>query len=200
MGPGETHNPTEPLVRAAALGDHQAFEELMQRYAPLIAARTRRFAKSPEHAEDLIQEVMVKAYCQLQGLRQPGRFGPWLSTLALNVARDEARRPRLLSRQLDGADQIAGGPSGPLHRLEQSETEAAVLSAIDRLGRRNRDVVYLSLIEELSSPEIAKLLDLKESAVRMRLSKGMKKVRSHLSKMGYGPSDGASPGTAQRKN
>lgn len=186
MESDEAHIATESLVRMAAEGNHQAFEALMRRYAPLVAARAHRFAIFSDQVEDLMQEIMVKAYCQLGNLRRADRFGAWLSVLATNTAHDhyrvQARRARPAS---DEMGQITEHRAGPREQAELSEAERAVLDAINRLGRRFRDVVYLSLIEGLSSPEIGALLELKESTVRMRLAKGTKTVRSHLIRMGY---------------
>lgn len=188
MESDEAHIATESLVRMAAEGNHRAFEALMRRYAPLVAARAHRFVNRSDQVEDLMQEIMVKAYCQLGNLRRTDRFGAWLSALATNAAKDhyraQARRTRPAS---DEIGQIAERRAGPREQAELSEAEQAVLDAISRLGRRFREVVYLSLIEGLSSSEIGTLLELKESTVRMRLAKGTKTVRSHLIRVGYKP-------------
>ena len=82
----------EALIARVQAGDHKAYRLLIDRYAPLIFQLVRRFSASEPDAEDLAQEVFIKAYRALGRFKQQARFSSWLYAIALNHCRDYARR------------------------------------------------------------------------------------------------------------
>src|SRR5881398_1745983 len=84
------------LVGAALRGDREAFAALVDRHRPRAQALARRTLGDAAEAEDVVQEAILRAYLALADLREPSRFGAWLSAIALNVARMRRRAERPL--------------------------------------------------------------------------------------------------------
>jgi DNA-directed RNA polymerase specialized sigma24 family protein len=83
-----------PLVHAARGGDKAALGVLLSRYRPLLLAVCRRALGDDVLAEDAAQEASLLALLNLDRLRDPGRFGPWLAGIGLNVCHRWKRQRR----------------------------------------------------------------------------------------------------------
>jgi RNA polymerase sigma-70 factor (ECF subfamily) len=175
-----TTEPTEPpapdavdLVRAAQRGDRAAFGELYRRHARVVHGLLLcRLA--PEDAEDVAQEVFLRAMVRLRALREPARFPAWLCTMARRAAIDLRRMPRRRA------------PHGPLPEslaaAERADGSArAILDAIRELPHAYRETLVLRLVEGMTGPEIAERTGLTPDSVRVNLSRGMKRLRARLS-------------------
>ena len=186
------------LIRAAAAGDHEAYTIIMERYAPLVNAQLYGSVKSTD-VEDLLQEVLLSAFRSLNQLNKAQAIGPWLLRITRNRIADHYRR---VSRQVavdpvrssgSNAGRMADFPEpspGPAQRAQTSQVYEQLELAMGQLSDTYRIVLYLRLREEYTSPEIAKLLGLKESAVRVRIKRGLEKLRKELVKRGMRPNQG----------
>ena len=73
------------LVHQTLTGNPRSFDTLVQKYQPVVYARARFLVQNPQDAEDLTQEVFIKAYQNLPKLRNASRFAGWLSQIVKNV-------------------------------------------------------------------------------------------------------------------
>lgn len=198
----ETQVPDEELVALVLEGNQDAFEALMERYGPVVRGFLTRRGLQREDTEDLYQEIFVSAYQKIAALREPTRFGPWLIKISknrlLNHYRGRMTWQRMLARP--GLGEESGGDlidrqrdesPGPIEQASLLSMRESVMAAIGKLSVRYRMVVYLTLIDEMPPVEIAARLDMKESTVRMRLLRGLGKLRKTLINMGVTP-----PGTS----
>lgn len=87
------------LVKLAAGGDHAAFGQLYDRYAPLVRAICNDTTRNATASDDMAQQVFLRAYEKLGGLKDPSRFAPWLVSMSRNVCR-EFRRGRFRDRHV----------------------------------------------------------------------------------------------------
>lgn len=157
------------LVRAAQGGDRAAFGALYQRYGGVIHGVL--LSRVPfADAEDLTQEVFLKAMERLPGLREIEAFPAWLFAIAQRMAVDHSRNRKLIC---DPA-QLPSKSPGP-------DSQAfTVLSAIRELAEAYRDPLTLRLVEGLTGPEIAERTGLTPDSVRVNLCRGMKLLRERL--------------------
>jgi RNA polymerase sigma-70 factor (ECF subfamily) len=157
------------LVRAARAGDRQAFDRLYRRYARMVHGVL--LARAPgNEVEDLVQEVFLQAWRQLDSLREPAAFGGWIVRIARHRATDavRARRP---AEELDPA----------LPAADSTDAEAlSVLRLIRALPEAYREPLALRLIEGLTGPEIAELTGLTPGSVRVNLHRGVELLRERL--------------------
>ena len=160
------------LVAAAQAGDRAAFSELYARYSRmvhgLLLARV-----PPADADDLTQEVFLKAMRRLRQLRDPAAFGGWLASMARNFAHDFHRRGH---REEDELPEQAAAPGA----VERSAEAKAALEAICDLPEAYRETLLLRLVEGMTGPEIAQRTGLTADSVRVNLHRGMKLLKERL--------------------
>jgi RNA polymerase sigma-70 factor (ECF subfamily) len=161
------------LVRAAQSGDRVAFGKLYQEYGRLIHGILLAHV-SYQDAEDLMQDVFIKALKQLPSLREPAAFSGWLITIARRTASDYLRNRKMT---LQAGPLLAGG------RAPDGEA-FAVLASIQRLPESYRETLIFRLVEGLTGPEIAARTGLTPDSVRVNLCRGMKLLRDQLEGQG----------------
>jgi RNA polymerase sigma-70 factor (ECF subfamily) len=166
------------LIRRARTGDRAAFGELYRRYAAmvhgLLLARV-----PPDVADDLLQEVFLKAMLQLNQLRSDDHFGAWIAAIARNRAVDHHRHAREMQSSEDLWELLSMEPDYSL----LSEAQLA-LTVIQSLPDAYRETLTMRLAEGLSGPEIAVLTGLTPESVRVNLHRGMKLLRERLRQVG----------------
>ena len=157
------------LVGAARRGDQAAFGRLYQRFGRMVHGIL--LAHGPrEEAEDLVQEVFLRAWTQLRTLHEPAAFGGWLARMARNRATDALRARRTMT-PIDSGLAAAESP--------HAET-IAVVNLVRALPEAYRETLVLRLVEGLSGPEIAELTGLTPGSVRVNLHRGMAMLRERM--------------------
>lgn len=156
------------LVHAAKSGDRSAFGALYERYGRMVHAILLAHVSYTE-AEDLVQDVFVRAFEQLHSLRNPAAFGAWISAIARRAAIDSHRRRKPVREMTE----IPGG-------ARPDEQSFAILRAIQSLPKAYRETLLLRLVEGMTGPEIAERTGLTADSVRVNLCRGMKQLREAL--------------------
>ena len=167
----------DSLVRAAREGDRAAFGRLYDRYARMVhgilLARV-----PPREVDDLVQEVFLLALRQLHALRDPSRFGAWLSTIARNRSNDYFRRAipeEQVTKPVEEThtETTSADPAGDQHA-------AMILTVVRGLPEAYREPLILRLVEGMTGPEIAERTGLTHGSVRVNLCRGMQLLREKL--------------------
>lgn len=157
------------LVGAARHGDQAAFGRLYQRFGRMVHGIL--LAHGPrEEAEDLVQEVFVRAWTRLATLSEPAAFGGWLATMARHRATDALRARRTMT-PLD--------PGLAAAQSTHAET-IAIVNLVRALPEAYRETLVLRLVEGLSGPEIAELTGLTPGSVRVNLHRGLAMLRERM--------------------
>ncbi len=167
-------DPLGRYVREAQGGDPEAFAWLHQRYAGWVRAIALG-SLSPAEADDVVQDVALKAWEKLPTLRQPERYGVWLAQIARNAVRDVLRRRKDLGQLPRGGPEGRAGDRPPV--LARA---AEALAAIRELPEAYRETLILRLVEGWSGPEIAARTGLQPGSVRVNLHRGMGLLRERL--------------------
>jgi RNA polymerase sigma-70 factor (ECF subfamily) len=167
--------PEGDLARRARLGDRAAFDALYRRYArgvhAVLAARVRA-----DEADDLVQDVFVRAWHARGDLREPDRVGAWLCAIARREAHAtrRARQPEMLL-----PDDLPARASDDGETRDEAER---VLTELRALPESYRETLSLRLLGECSGAEIARLTGMTHGSVRVNLHKGMELLRERLSR------------------
>lgn len=165
------------LVLAAREGDRGAFGSLYARYARMVhgilLARV-----PPREAEDLAQEVFLKALPRLRDLRDATRFGPWVAAITRNCANDYYRKNRAEETVTEGWPEDE--EDEPAAKDDSNAEAAAILEAVRSLPEAYRETLILRLVEGMTGPEIAERTGLKAGSVRVNLHRGMQQLRERL--------------------
>jgi RNA polymerase sigma-70 factor (ECF subfamily) len=180
--------PDRDLIRAARAGDRAAYGELYRRYSPMVHGLILARA-GPDRAEDLVQDVFLRAMTQLGRLRDADHFGGWIATIARNRITDQFRRTREFQSE-DSAPEIS------INETSSAQTEAAaVLVIIRSLPDAYRETLMLRLVEGMTGIEIAGRTGLTHESVRVNLHRGMKLLRERLGAPGARGTGGKEPRT-----
>ncbi len=174
----------EALVRAARLGDEEAFAELTERYGPAMYRYARRLVGGSDHdAAEVVQEALISAWRGLAGFEQRSTLRTWLFRLVHRRAADlnRARRPTpiddaLVSRMVRPAEDNA-----LRHVLEEELLEALQLALME-LPWHQRAAWLLREVEQMSYAEIAEALSLAEGSVRGHLYRGRKTLAERMAR------------------
>jgi len=164
------------LVQAAVCGDEKSFVELCRRYYPQMLAIAHAILDDKHLAEDAAQQAFAKAVLNLRRLRKPERFGAWLAAICRNVARDAAKRQiNVTTRPLD-----------LLQAATESDTDVeAVRAAVNRLPRRQKEIIFLRYYDEMSYEKISAVLGISQQAVNGRLRRAKTKIAFYLRQNGF---------------
>jgi len=182
-------NDVNELVRRAQAGEAQAFETLMRTYDRQILHLAYQMLDNTMDAEDVTQEVFMRAYRRLSDFRFESEFFTWLYRIAVNCA-ISARRRRLRNRHasIDRSDTAADSferrlkDSGhePDKQMIQQEIRETVEKHLDKLPIMQRVVFFLRFMEDFKIREIAEITGSSEGAVKNSLFRSTRKMRKHL--------------------
>ena len=171
-------------ISAVMGGNSNAYGALVQRYQKPIFNLMYRVTGSHEDAQDLAQETFIKAYEKLDQFRMGERFFPWLYTIGFNHARNFLRRGKPVHTVSDqDCDEQSGldYPSQHEERMCSKIDFLRIYQALDRLPMDYREAVILHYHEGLSMEDIATALQLSLSGAKMRVHRGIRKLREMIS-------------------
>lgn len=177
---------TQPTVRHD-LDDRPERDDVFwrsayQAHAPALLGFLRRRVASPSEAEDLLQELFVRAM-RADTFRRDASIKPYLYSIARNLLASRYRRPRLRlvtsspdTDDLDPLDQVEGDEADAQDRVEWSEFDQALAEALDRLSADHRLAFRLGVLEETPYAEIAERQGWTLSRVKVNVHRARRKI------------------------
>jgi RNA polymerase sigma factor (sigma-70 family) len=168
----------EQLVERARQRDAEAFGTLIARFERAALAVAHSQVHDAHRAGDAVQEAFLRAWQELPRLQEAARFGGWLMQIVRNAAIDLRRRARTTVSEFPT---LAAHDPDPSAASEQSDTAAAIQTALASLDDTTRAAVTLRYYDGRSAKEIGELLELSPAAVDMRLSRARGQLRTLLS-------------------
>ena len=170
------------LIRKARRGDVEAFNLLISRWEKRVFNYLLRILQNREDAQDLTQDVILKAYQNLRKLDDPARFAPWLYRIAHNEAYSmfRKRRPETDVDELEPAGSETGITVGGTS-VFPVELSLAVAAALERLSPDQREAVVLKIYQGFKFEEMAEILDCPISTVKSRLYTALELLKTDLS-------------------
>jgi RNA polymerase sigma-70 factor (ECF subfamily) len=167
-----------PRLRA---GDPRAFEELVIAYQHRVFGVALRMLGSHAEAEEIAQEVFVRAHRALGEFRGDARLGTWLYAIASRLCLNRLASPdRRAARGDDALAEIPSAAPDAAAAAERAELDAALRQAIAELPEERRIVLVLRDLEGLSYEEIAETLALEPGTVRSRLHRARLQLKAKL--------------------
>jgi RNA polymerase sigma-70 factor (ECF subfamily) len=177
----------EELILRVLRGEKSLFGILVEKYEKAVYAVAYSYMHNVEDSRDLTQEVFIKAYDQLHALKEPAKFGPWLSRIAGRLAIDRLRvqKRSLPLPELGPVEETLTHNPGqprmtPEDREELIHKLRLIVSLISKLPDYYRVAFILKYMEELSNKEIAAFLGVPVSTVEGRLHKAREFLRKNL--------------------
>jgi RNA polymerase sigma-70 factor (ECF subfamily) len=174
------------LIRKARAGDQDAFAELVMMHAERVYGALRRFGLDADEADEVAQEVFVRAWRGLGRFEERARISTWLYRIAFNEAqrRLTRRSPRPADPDPDREDPIASLPESPELAPDavtlDREFQRTLEQALSQLPADWRAAVVLRDVEGLSTEEAAEIVGVGQAAFKSRLHRGRMQLRALL--------------------
>lgn len=183
----------EELIRRAQQGDQEAFCLLAQRYERRLLALALYYLRDAHDAEDLSQEVWLKAYRAIGSFRGESGFYTWLRRIAINTFLNERRaakgtgmsgndaNARVEMLSLEDACELPDNAAVDAEQVaERRQLVGAVSRALAALTPRERLIFLLRHREEMSGEEIAAVCKVSTGTVKKSLFRAVHKIRDRL--------------------
>lgn len=173
-------------VEQAQAGDQGAFHRLVDLFQPEIFRMIYYRTRSKMDAEDLTQDVFLRAYKNIHTIASPLLFRAWLYQIAVNRVRDHHRRQRIKSLvgmvsmdedDFQETEAMAVAPQAADH-MARKEFWNRVRTMIAKLSRMEREVFQLRFFDQLSIKEISATLKKNESTIKTHLYRALGKVKT----------------------
>ena len=179
----------EALCARVAAREEGAFDLLVERYQSRAYRLAWSLLRDAEDARDLSQEAFLRVYQSANRFRGESRFSTWFYRILVNLCLDHRRRRRWWQlataheREEDEVALVERQPTSepdPGQRVSEEQTMTRLWAAVHRLSPQQRAAVVLSVQEQLSTAEIATILDCSEPTVRVHLHRAVQALRRKL--------------------
>ena len=168
------------LIARAAQGDERAFSELVRRHQGWVRQLAFRYARQGQDAEELAQEIFLRAWRHARSFRGEAAFATWLYRLAVNACLNFRAGRRARPEPLPLPDGLESGEPAAGAELAASEREARLREALASLPARQRLALVLASFEDKSYEEIAAAMGISLSSVESLLFRARRGLAAAL--------------------
>jgi RNA polymerase sigma factor (sigma-70 family) len=172
------------IISNVVNGDHKAFAMLVEKYQNFVFTIVLRYVKSREDAEEVAQDVFVKAYRSLADFKGSSKFSTWLYTIATTTSITFLRKKRLEVHSLDNdpvfdiVNNLPGGVTA--NNVEQKSRIAMVHHAITLLSPDDAQIIQLFYKGEQSLEEMAQILGIEANSIKVRLHRARARLKEKM--------------------
>lgn len=178
-----TVDPDATLMMRAGKGDRKAFEEIVLKYQKSIINTAYRYTGNSSVAEDLAQEVFIRVFRAASNYKPSARFSTWLFTIVrntcINYRQREGRMDHRTNTELDLSLTLKEEES-PESLVTRRQTEMAVQYAVSKLPESLKLPLILNAFNQMSYEEIAKVLKISLTAVKVRIHRAKQALAEKL--------------------
>jgi len=172
------------IISEVLHGNYNAYAQLVSRYQNYVFTLTLRMIRSREDAEEIAQDVFIKAYKYLADFKGNSKFSTWLYTIVNNTCITFLRKKKQVIHSLDNenvfetADNIDSGMRAD--QVEQKSRQAMVNEAIEMLNPDDARILTLFYKAEQSLEETAQILGIEVNAVKVRLYRARTRLKEKM--------------------
>ena len=171
------------LLRLVARGDPAALRALVSRHLPRVLRMAERLTGNPSDAEEIAQETMIRLWRVARTWKPEGaRFDTWLYRVTVNLCIDRQRKRPMES--LDGVAEMASSEKGAFAAVHGGQMNTLVRQLLEALPEKQRIALVLSYYEELTSREVAEIMETTPGAVMGLLFRGRQALKGMLTAAG----------------
>ena len=188
----------QDAVRRCQAGDAGAFALIVERYGSLLYGTAVLMLRDRTEAEDAVQDAFVDGWRGLGTFDVTRPLRPWLLRVLVNQVLKRQRR-KALPAAAAGDERLIGlasGDAGPERLAERAWEHRAMAGALAALPADAAQVVVLRFFSELSTAEVAQVLDVPEGTVKSRLHRALRALRDELAGSDLAP-EGSARGTSE---
>ncbi len=174
------------IISKVLNGNQQAYAELVNRYQNYVFTLTLRFTKNREDAEEIAQDIFIKAYRALADFKGNSKFSTWLYTIVNNTCITFLRKKRMDVHSLDkeGVMEVADSLDSGFraNQVEGKSRVNMVNSAIALLNPDDAEVITLFYKNEQTLDEIALILGIEANTAKVRLHRARGRLKEKMEK------------------
>jgi len=174
------------IISLVLKGDHNAYALLVERYKSYVFTLTLRFTKNREDAEEVSQDIFVKAYRSLADFKGTAKFSTWLYTIVNTTCITFLRKKRLDIRSLDDEKtfEVADSQDSGFraNQVEQKSRLNMVNQAIAMLNPDDAEIITLFYKSEQSLEEISQVLGVEVNTAKVRLHRARTRLKEKMEK------------------
>lgn len=174
------------IISAVLNGNQQAYAQIVERHKTFVFTLVYRYIKNREDAEEVAQDIFVKAYRALADFKGASKFSTWLYTIVTTSCISFLRKKKLEVHSLDNdkvfaltADKDSGMSA---NQIEQKSRVAMVNHAIALLNPDDAEIVLLFYKGEQTLDETARILGIEANAVKVRLHRARGRLKEKMQK------------------
>lgn len=168
------------LLERCRSGDNVGYSLLYQRYSKSVFNSIFRLVNERQEAEDILQEVFLKAFSEIKSLKNSESFGGWIKRIAINHSLNFLRKRKIYFTEIEDDKMLDIQDDEWKETLKKESRVQELQNAIDELPLQTRTIVNLFLFEEMPQEEIAKVLDIPPGTVRSYYHRAKKKIFEKL--------------------
>lgn len=174
----------EALIKAAQRGDREAAAWLYHRHVERVHRICYRIVLDPSQVPDCVQEVWLKVFGNLDRFRSGRSFAAWLNTVAAHTAIDYYRKC-LRQRSHPGTSEtyveaLAADQTPGSRPTDEALVQQQIQEALEEISVNQRTAFVLRYFEEMSTAEIARILNCSEGTVRVHIRRALLALRGRL--------------------
>jgi RNA polymerase sigma-70 factor, ECF subfamily len=173
-------------IKRAQQGDSEAFGPLVQKYQQRVFALVYHLVRRRDEVEDLAQEIFIKAFRAIRSYNFQSSFATWLSRIATNHCYDYLRHERASrvsfywqmgeDSQRELESNLESLPADALDHEEKTVLRDLVSKLLDRAPENDQQILVLKELQDYSVEEIAEILKLKPTTVKVRLHRARRRM------------------------
>ena len=177
----------EELMFRFQKGEEACYEELVDRYKNKLLNHIFYYMKDRESAEDIVQDTFIRVYINKDKYKEIAKVSTWVYTIANNLAKTAlSRSSKMNAFSITGKEgendyEIRDKNSSTDEPVLKNELNDLIMSRIDELDEKFKEIVLLRDIDEMSYEEIAALLQIPTGTVKSRLNRARLNLRDALS-------------------
>lgn len=174
------------IISSVLLGDQARYAELVKRYQNFVFTIALRYASRREDAEEIAQDVFVKAYRSLADFRGDSKFSTWLYTIVSTTCISFLRKKKIDTRSLDNEQvfEVADSQDSGMHanQVEQKSKLQMVNEAIKLLSPDDAKLITLFYKGEQSLEEISRIMGMETNTVKVKLHRARQRLKDRMEK------------------
>lgn len=172
---------TNELVRRAQAGDGEAFGALFEQFQPTVLAIAQRRLGDFADAQELTQDVFLKAMQKIGQLREPQAFAGWLKSITIRMAINRAQRRReVASGEWGGFEPTCLDPNSPFESAVAAESRAQVRAGLDRLREMDRQTLVAFYVRGKSLVEMSDEFSAPVGTIKRRLHVARRRLAEEM--------------------
>lgn len=179
-------NLNDHYLDSALRGERKGLEYLVNAYRDMAYTIAVRIVGNHEDAEEVVQDSFLKAFKYLDRFKRASKFSTWLYRIIYNTALTKIGNKNNVTFELEDDDEYTeyvSDEGSVLQRLTNSDRKKYLDMAIEKLKKEDQLIITLHYIADKSIAEITEIMDMKSSAIKMRLLRSRKQMYWELKKL-----------------